>query len=80
MNILIFLAIGAVAGWLAGTIMKGGGSGLLMNIVIGVIGAVLGGVLFGLLGIKTGGLIGEIVTATVGAVLLLFIIGKVKGK
>ena len=80
MNILIFLAIGAVAGWLAGTIMKGGGSGLLMNIVIGVIGAVLGGVLFGLLGIKAAGLIGEIVTATVGAVLLLFIIGKVKGK
>ena len=80
MNILIFLAIGAVAGWLAGTIMKGGGSGLLMNIVIGVIGAVLGGVLFGLLGIKAAGLIGEIVTATVGAVVLLFIIGKVKGK
>jgi len=80
MNILIFLAIGAVAGWLAGTIMKGGGSGLLMNIVIGVVGAVLGGVLFGLLGIKAAGLIGEIVTATVGAVLLIFIIGKVKGK
>jgi len=80
MNILIFLAIGAVAGWLAGTIMKGGGSGLLMNIVIGVVGAVLGGVLFGLLGIKAAGLIGEIVTATVGAVLLIFIIGKIKGK
>ncbi len=80
MNLLIFLAIGAVAGWLAGTIMKGGGSGLLGNIIIGVIGAVLGGVLFGLLGIKAAGLIGEIVTATVGALLLLFIIGKVKGK
>ncbi len=80
MNLLIFLAIGAVAGWLAGTIMKGGGSGLLGNIIIGVIGAVLGGVLFGLLGIKAAGLIGEIVTATVGALLLLFIISKVKGK
>lgn len=80
MNILIFLAIGAVAGWLAGLIMKKGSSGLLMNMVIGVIGAVFGGVLFGLLGIKAGGLVGAIVTATVGAVLLLFIIGKLKGK
>jgi uncharacterized membrane protein YeaQ/YmgE (transglycosylase-associated protein family) len=80
MDILIFLAIGAVAGWLAGKIMKGSGYGLLANIIIGVIGAVLGGILFGLLGLKAGGLIGAIVTATVGAVLLLFIIGKVKGK
>jgi uncharacterized membrane protein YeaQ/YmgE (transglycosylase-associated protein family) len=80
MDILIFLVIGAVAGWLAGMIMKSGNSGLLRNMIIGIIGAVLGGVLFGLLGIKTGGLIGAIITATVGAVLLLFIIGKVKGK
>ncbi|MES0372041.1 MAG: GlsB/YeaQ/YmgE family stress response membrane protein [Mariprofundaceae bacterium] len=78
MDLLIYLAIGAAAGWLAGNIMKGGGSGLLMNMVIGVIGAMVGGVLFGLLGIKAGGLIGSIVTATVGAVLLLFIIGKFK--
>lgn len=78
MDLLIYLAIGAVAGWLAGNIMKGGGSGLLMNMVIGVIGAMVGGVLFGLLGIKAGGLIGSIITATVGAVLLLFIIGKFK--
>lgn len=78
MDLLIYLAIGAAAGWLAGNIMKGGGSGLLMNMVIGVIGAMIGGVLFGLLGIKAGGLIGSIITATVGAVLLLFIIGKFK--
>ena len=54
-SLLIFLAIGAVAGWLAGTIMKGGGFGLLGNMVVGIIGAVLGGFVFGLLGISAGG-------------------------
>ena len=77
-GLIIFLAIGAVAGWLAGTLMKGGGFGILGNIVIGVIGAVLGGVVFGLLGISAGGLIGSIVTATAGAALLLFIVGIIK--
>ncbi len=78
MNILIFLLIGAVAGWLAGTLMKGGGSGLLMNIVIGIIGAVVGGFLFGFLGISVNGMIGSIVTATVGAMVLLFGLSLVK--
>jgi len=55
-----------------------GGSGLLGNIVVGVIGAVLGGFVFGLLGISAGGLIGSIVTATAGAALLLFLIGLIK--
>ena len=72
--LLIFLAIGAVAGWLAGVIMKGGGFGLLADIIIGIIGAVLGGVLFGILGLSASGLIGSIITATVGAVVLLFLI------
>ncbi|MCF7983808.1 MAG: GlsB/YeaQ/YmgE family stress response membrane protein [Thiohalocapsa sp.] len=70
-SLLIFLAIGAVAGWLAGTLMKGGGFGLLIDIVLGVVGAVVGGFLFGLLGISANGLIGSIITATVGAVVLL---------
>ena len=77
-NLLIILAIGAVAGWLAGQFMKGGGFGLLGNIVVGIIGAVIGGFVFGMLGISTSGLIGSIVTATVGAVLLLFVIDLVK--
>ena len=77
-ELFIFLAIGALAGWLAGTLMKGRGFGLLGNIVIGVIGAVLGGFVFSFLGISAGGLIGSIVTATVGAALLLFIIGVIK--
>jgi uncharacterized membrane protein YeaQ/YmgE (transglycosylase-associated protein family) len=79
-SILVFLAIGAVAGWLAGTIMKGGGSGLLGNMLVGVVGAVVGGVLFGLLGISTSGLIGSVITATVGAIALLFLVGLFKNK
>lgn len=78
-ELLIFLAIGAVAGWLAGTLMKGGGLGLLLNIIVGVIGAVLGSFVFSLLGISVvGGFIGSIITATAGAVLLLFIISLIK--
>ena len=55
--LVIFLVIGAIAGWLAGTLMKGGGFGLLGNIVVGIIGAVIGGFVFGLLGISVGALI-----------------------
>ncbi len=77
-GLIAFLAIGALAGWLAGTMMKGGGFGLLGNIAVGVVGAVVGGFVFGLLGISAGGLIGSIIMATAGAALLLFIVGKVK--
>ena len=77
-SLLIFLAIGAVAGWLAGTLMRGGGFGLVGNIIVGIIGAVVGGFAFGLLGITTTGLLGSIVTATVGAVILLLIVGFLK--
>lgn len=72
--LIVFLAIGALAGWLAGKIMKGGGFGLLGNIVVGVIGAIVGGMLFDLLGISTHGLIGSIITATVGAMVLLYLV------
>jgi uncharacterized membrane protein YeaQ/YmgE (transglycosylase-associated protein family) len=75
---LIFLAIGAVAGWLAGVILKGGGFGLLVNIVVGILGAIVGGFAFGLLGISAGGILGSIITATVGAVFLLFTVGLIK--
>ena len=80
MDMIVFLAIGAVAGWLAGKLMKGGGFGLLGNIVVGVIGAVLGGFLFGLIGITASGMIGSIVTATAGAALLLFVVDVIKKK
>jgi uncharacterized membrane protein YeaQ/YmgE (transglycosylase-associated protein family) len=77
-SLLIFLCIGAVAGWLAGMLMKGGGFGLLGNIVIGVLGAVVGGFTFGLLGLSASGLLGSIITATVGAVILLLLVGVLK--
>jgi uncharacterized membrane protein YeaQ/YmgE (transglycosylase-associated protein family) len=77
-TLLIILAIGAVAGWLAGILMKGGGYGLPGDIVIGIIGALIGSFLFGLLGISAGGLIGQIITATVGAVVLIFVLRLVK--
>jgi len=77
-TLLIFLAIGAVAGWLAGIIMQGSGFGLLGDIVLGVIGAVIGGFLFGLLGFAAVGLIGQIISATVGAVALVFVLRLLK--
>ena len=80
-QLVVFLLIGGAAGWLAGLIMKGGGFGILGNIIAGVIGAVLGGWLFGLLGISVGGQwLGSLVTATVGAVILLFAIGFIRKK
>ena len=77
-SIIIFLALGAVAGWLAGVVMKGGGFGLGGDIVVGIIGAVIGGWLFGVLGIDVGGLVGAIITAFVGACVLLFIVRLIK--
>ncbi len=73
MNIVWFLLIGLAAGWLAGRIMKGQGFGLGGNLVVGVVGALLGGSLFDFLGIAAGGPIGSLVTATVGAIVLLAI-------
>jgi uncharacterized membrane protein YeaQ/YmgE (transglycosylase-associated protein family) len=78
MNLLWFLIIGAVAGWIAGQIMRGGGFGLLGNIVVGILGALLGGFLFGLLGLSSYGLVGSLVTATVGAVVLLWLLRLIK--
>lgn len=78
-SLLIFLAIGAVAGWLAGTIMKGGGYGLPVNIVIGIVGALLGGYLFNVLNISIGGgLIGSLITAVIGAIVFLGVVKTIK--
>jgi len=80
MNGLIwFLIIGAVAGWLAGLLMKGRGFGILGDIIVGIIGAVLGGWLFGALGISAGGgLAGSLIVAFIGAVILLFLVRLIK--
>ena len=77
-SLIIFLVIGAVAGWLAGLLMRGGGFGLFGNIVVGIVGSVIGGFLFGLLGITAGGFVGSLVTAVVGAAVLLFVVGLFK--
>jgi uncharacterized membrane protein YeaQ/YmgE (transglycosylase-associated protein family) len=78
-SLLIFLAIGAVAGWLAGLVTKGAGFGLLVDIVIGIIGAAIGGWLFGVLGVSVGGgLLGVILMATAGAVVLLVVLGLIR--
>ena len=78
MNLLIFLLIGALAGWLAGLVMKGRGLGVLGNIVVGVIGAFLGGWLLPMLGVSFGGDVGLFITAFIGAVILLAIVGLIK--
>ena len=74
-----FILVGLVAGWLAGKIMKGGGYGLVGDIALGVVGAVVGGFLFNLLGLSSdGSLIGSIIVATVGAVVLIFVVRRIK--
>jgi uncharacterized membrane protein YeaQ/YmgE (transglycosylase-associated protein family) len=77
-GLIWLLVVGLIAGWLAGKIMKGSGYGLVGDLVVGVLGAVLGGWLFGLLGLGAWGLLGSIVVATVGALLLLYVVRMVK--
>lgn len=77
MNLLWFILIGLAAGWLAGRIMKSGGS-LVVDLIVGVIGALLGGFLFDLLGINLGGLLGSLITATVGAIVLIWLLRVIK--
>jgi uncharacterized membrane protein YeaQ/YmgE (transglycosylase-associated protein family) len=77
--LLVVLLIGAIAGWLAGLIVKGGGLGLVGNIVVGIIGAALAGWLLPRLGFALGGgLIGAIIHATIGAVILLLVVRVLK--
>lgn len=78
MNFVWFILIGIAAGWLAGQLTKGSGFGLLGDLVVGVIGALLGGWLFGLFGVASNSLVGSLVTATIGAVVLLLLLRLVK--
>jgi uncharacterized membrane protein YeaQ/YmgE (transglycosylase-associated protein family) len=78
-GIIAWLVIGAIAGWLAGKIVEGGGFGLLVDIIVGIVGAVIGGFLAGVLGISIGGsIIGSIIVAVIGAVILLFVLRLIK--
>ena len=78
-GIILWLIIGAVAGWLAGKIVEGAGFGLIVDIIVGIVGAFIGGWLAGVLGIDIGGgLIGSIIVAVVGAVVLLLALRLIK--
>ena len=77
-GLIWFLLIGLIAGWLAGQIMRGGGYGVVGDMIVGVIGALIGGWLFGALGIGVGGLIGSIITAFVGAVILIALLRVIR--
>ena len=66
------IIVGLIAGWLAGQVMKGGGYGVLMDIVLGLLGGIIGGWVFGSLGIWPGaGLVGSIIVSFIGAVILV---------
>ena len=79
MEFLWFILIGLTAGWLAGQLMKGGGFGVVGDIVVGVIGALLDGFLFRTLGMSAGGgLLGSLIVAVIGAVVLLFLLRLIK--
>lgn len=77
--LLIFLLIGAIAGWLAGVIVKGFGFGLVGNIIVGILGAVIAGYLFPALGVSLGaGILASILHATIGAVVLLLVVRLIR--
>lgn len=78
MEIIYFLLIGAVSGWLGGQLWKGSGFGLIGNIIAGILGSVVGGFVAGQLGIGGGGLLLQIIIAACGAWLLLFVVSLIK--
>lgn len=73
MGILGWIIIGGIAGWIASLMWKGSGSGLIINIILGIAGAIVGGFVFGLLGMQSKGTWGSLVTAVVGAFILLWL-------
>ena len=82
MNIILWIIVGLVAGWLAGMIMKGSGYGLIGDLILGLVGAIVGGWLVGLVlpSAEPTGLIGSIIVATLGAIVLIFIARAFRGR
>jgi uncharacterized membrane protein YeaQ/YmgE (transglycosylase-associated protein family) len=79
MGIIVWLIVGAIAGWLAGLIVKGAGFGLIGNIIVGIVGAIVAGWLLPRLGILIGGgVIAEIINAAIGAVIVLAILSLIR--
>ena len=79
-GILLSIVIGCLAGFIAGKLMRGGGFGIIINLILGIIGGAVGGWLFQLLGVSWGGLLGQLGTAVVGAVIVLFVASLFKRK
>jgi uncharacterized membrane protein YeaQ/YmgE (transglycosylase-associated protein family) len=77
-TIIFWLIFGAIAGWVAGKIMRGGGFGVLGNIVVGVVGAMIGGSLFRMIGLPPVSTFGSLISAIVGACVLLYIVSLAK--
>ena len=78
-GLLYWVVVGLIAGWLAGVVMKGGGYGIVVDIVLGMLGGIVGGWIFSMLGIGTGsGLVGGIIVAFIGAVVLVAITRALK--
>lgn len=78
-SVIVWLIVGAIAGWLAGLIVKGGGFGLLGNIVIGIVGAVVAGWLLPQLGIRLGtGIVAAIINSAIGGVIVLVILSLIR--
>ncbi|MBS1522856.1 MAG: GlsB/YeaQ/YmgE family stress response membrane protein [Bacteroidetes bacterium] len=80
MSLLMEIILGGIAGWLAGQVMKGDGYGIIVDIVLGLLGGWFGGHVLSWLGITAGGKIGYLITAFIGAVLLVWIVRLIKGK
>jgi len=80
-SIVVILVVGIVAGWLAGKIVRGAGFGLLGDLVIGIVGAFIATLLFPRLGIHLGsGIVSEIIFSALGAIILLLIVGLIRGR
>ncbi len=77
-SIIIWIIVGGIAGWLASTIVKGGGMGLVGNVVLGIVGAIVAGFLLPAIGIGLSGIFGAIIAAAIGAIIVLLIIGLIK--
>lgn len=78
MNFIAFLFVGLIAGWIAGKLIQGKGYGLILNMIVGVIGAVIGGGIFSFFGIASGGFLIELAAAVIGAIVLIALARLVK--
>jgi uncharacterized membrane protein YeaQ/YmgE (transglycosylase-associated protein family) len=79
MSFVWFILVGLIAGWLAGVLMKGGGFGVIGDIIVGILGALIGGFVFSSFGVSAGGgMLGSIIVATIGAVILIFLLRLIR--